>query len=81
LGAQEFGRLERRHPVEVRHLVERAVHGALGRRAVVADDVVHERVVQDPELVDRIDQPSDVMVDVLEEPRPRKPPSPAPAPA
>ena len=68
LAHQELGRLERGHAVEVGHLVERAVQRAFGRRAVVADDVVDDRVVEDAEVVDGIDQPSDVVVGVLEEP-------------
>ena len=68
LGEHELRRLERGHPVEVGHLVERAVHRALGRRAVVTDDVVDDRVVEDPEVIDRVDQPTDVVVGVLEEP-------------
>ena len=67
LARHELRRLERCHPVEVRHLVERAVQGALGRRPVVADDVVDERVAEHPEVLDRIDQPADMVVDVLEE--------------
>ena len=38
-------------------------------RAVVADDVVDDRVVEDAEVVDRVDHPADVVVGVLEEPR------------
>ena len=64
----ELRRLEGGHPVEVGHLVEGAVHGALGRGAVVADDVVDDRVVEDAEVVDGVDQPADVVVGVLEEP-------------
>ena len=43
---QEFRRLERGGAVEVDHLVVGAVERALGRRAVVADDVVDQRVVE-----------------------------------
>ena len=64
----ELAGLQRRHPVEVRHLVEGAVEGPLSGRTVVADDVVDDRVVEDSEVVDGVDQPADVMVDVLEEP-------------
>jgi hypothetical protein len=35
--------------------------------AVVADDVVDNRVVEDSEVIDRIDQPADVMIGVLQE--------------
>ena len=41
---------------------------AFGRGTVVADDVVDDRVLEDPEVVDRVDQPADVVVGVLEEP-------------
>ena len=63
----ELGGLEGGHPVEVGHLVERAVDGALGGGAVVADDVVDDRVVEDPEVLEGVDQPPDVVVGVLEE--------------
>ena len=55
------------HAVEVRHLVEGALERALGRRAVVADDQVDQRVVEDVHVLERIDQPADVMVGVLHE--------------
>ena len=67
LGDQELRGLERGHPVEVGHLVERPVDRPFGRGAVVADDVVDDRVVEDPEILDGVDQPADVMVGVLEE--------------
>ena len=65
----ELGRLERAHAVEVGHLVEGALERALGRRAVVADDHVDERVVVDAEVLDRVDHPSRVVVGVLHEGR------------
>ena len=68
LADHELGGLEGGHPVEVGHLVERAVDGALGRGAVVADDVVHQRVLQDAEVLQGVDQPADVVVGVLQEP-------------
>ena len=46
LGHQELGGLNFGHAVEVGHLVERAVQRAFGRRAVVADDEVDQRVVK-----------------------------------
>ena len=67
LADHELGRLELGHAVEVGHLVEGAVHGALGRRAVVADDVVDDRVVEDLEGLQGVDDPADVVVGVLEE--------------
>ncbi len=66
-GHEEFRRLEGGHAVEVDHLVERAVQRALGRRAVVADDVVDERVVEDVELLQPVEQAADVVVGVLQE--------------
>ena len=42
---------------------------ALGRGAVVADDVVDERVVEDAQLLQRVEQPADVVVGVLQEAR------------
>ena len=67
LGHHELGRLERGHAVEVGHLVERALQRALGRGAVVADDEVDQRVVEHLQVLERIDQPADVMVGVLHE--------------
>ena len=63
----ELGRLERRGAVEDEGLVEAAVDRALGARPVVADDVVDERVLEHAEVVERVDEPSDVVVGVLEE--------------
>ena len=63
----ELGRLERRGAVEDERLVEGAVDPALGARPVVADDVVDERVLEHAEVVERVDEPSDVVVGVLEE--------------
>ena len=37
-------------------------------RAVVADDVVDQRVVEDAEVLEGVDQPADVVVGVLQEP-------------
>ena len=44
-----------------------SVDRALGGGAVVPDDVVDERVLEDAEVVERVDQPPDVVVGVLEE--------------
>ena len=63
----ELGRLERRGAVEEEGLVEAAVDPALGARPVVADDVVDERVLEHAKVVERVDEPSDVVVGVLEE--------------
>ena len=64
----ELGGLEVAGAVEVNDLVERAVDCALGARAVVADDVVDERVVEDVQVLEGVDQPADVVVGVLQEP-------------
>jgi hypothetical protein len=63
----EFGCLERGSAVEDEHLVEGPVDRALGGGAVVPDDVVDERVLEDAEILQRVDQPPDVVVGVLEE--------------
>ena len=44
------------HSVEIGHLIEEAVHAALGACAVVADYVEDERVVQLPDIVNGLDQ-------------------------
>ena len=64
---QELRRLEGCQAVEVGHLVVRAVERALGRGAVVADDVVDQRVVEDAELLQPVEQAADVVVGVLQE--------------
>jgi hypothetical protein len=46
--------------------VERAGQGALGRGAVVADDVVDEGVVQDVQLLQGVDEAADVVVGELQ---------------
>ena len=58
-------RFERLQAVEVAHLVVAAVEAALGRGPVVADDVVHERVVEDIELLQSVQNPAHVVVGVL----------------
>ena len=55
--------------VEVAHLVVAAVERALGGGAVVADDVVDERVVGDAQPGQRVEQPADVVIGVLHEAR------------
>ena len=63
----ELGRLQRAGAVQRDQLVEAAVHAALGAGPVVADDVVDERVAEHAEVLERVDQPADVMVGVLHE--------------
>ena len=69
LGREELGGLESTHPVEDCHLVEAAVRRALSRRAVVADDQVDQRVVEDFQILERVDEPAEMVVDVFEESR------------
>ena len=69
LRGHELGGLEERRAVERERLVERAVDAAFCRRAVVADDVVDEGVLENAETVDRVDEPPDVMVGMREERR------------
>ena len=54
-------------PLKREHLVERAVDRPLGRGAVVADDVVDQRVVEDLQVLQGLNQAPDVMVGVLQE--------------
>ena len=68
-GGHEVDRLEAGGAVEDDQLVEAAVRGSLGRGAVVADDHVDERVVEQLELVERVDHAADVVVGVLHEAR------------
>ena len=67
LAQQEFRRLDARHAVQRRHLIEAAVERAFGRRTVVADDEVDERVVEDLEIFERVDQPADMVVGLFQE--------------
>ncbi len=53
--------------VERHHLVVRAFRAAFGARAVVADDVEEERVVQLADLFELRDEPADLVVGVLGE--------------
>jgi hypothetical protein len=64
----ELGRLERRNAVEDEHLVEGPVDRAFGRCSVVSDDVVDERVLEDAEILECVEQPPHVVVGVLQEP-------------
>jgi hypothetical protein len=66
---QELRGLDRRHAVEVEHLVERPVERALRRGAVVADDVVDQGVVEHTQLLHAVQQAADVVVGVFQEAR------------
>ena len=58
----------RRGAVERDHLVEAALGRALGAGPVVADDVVDQRIVQDLQVLQRVDQAANVIIGVLQEP-------------
>ena len=66
---EEFRRFEGRQAVEIGHFVVGAVQCAFSRCAIVTDDVVDERVVENVELLHAIEQASDVMVGVFQEAR------------
>ena len=61
----ELRRLDRRRPVERDHPVKRAIRPALARPTVIARDVDDQRVVEDPETLERVDHPPDLIVGVL----------------
>jgi hypothetical protein len=61
LGGAQVGRLDQQ-------LGDRAGEGPLGGSAVVADDVVDQRVVQDAQVGEGVDEPADMVVGVLQEP-------------
>ena len=66
---QKLRRFDCRHSVEVQHLVERAVQRAFGGSSVVADDVVHEGVVECADGLQAVDQTPDMVIGVLQEAR------------
>ena len=62
------GRLERRLDTGQRgDVVDRPVNGPFGARAVVAEDVDEEGVLQLAERRERLDEPADFVVGVLQE--------------
>ena len=67
MGGHELRSLERRRAIEDEGLVEGPVHRPFGAGSVVADDVVDQRVLEDPEVVEGVHEPPDVVVCVLEE--------------
>ena len=67
LAYQKLGRFDGSQTVEIGHLVEAAVDGSFGRGAVVPNDVVDERIVGDAQIVERIEQPADMLVGVFHE--------------
>ncbi len=65
---QELRRLDAGNTIEHEHFVKRPVRRALRRGAVVADDDIDQRVVENIEILQRVDEPADVMVGMFEEP-------------
>ena len=55
-------------PLSVHISLKQPFGGAFGRRAVIAEDVVDQRVVERPEILDRVDEATDFVVGLLEEP-------------
>src|SRR6476620_11308857 len=53
------------YTVEVGHLAEKSGHTPFGARAVVADDVEDQRVVELTCRLDRVDEPADLRVCVF----------------
>ena len=64
-----LGRLEGLQLVEVAHLVEGPVDPTLGRGAVVTDNVVNERVVEDVQLLQQGHDPANMVIGVFQEAR------------
>ena len=54
-------------PLSTATSLKQPLQRAFGRRAVVAEDVVDQRVVEDLQLFERIDQTADVVIGVFEE--------------
>jgi hypothetical protein len=67
-GRHELGGLESSGTVERDHPVERPVGARLGRCAVVAVDEDDQGVVEDSQLLDRVDHPAYLEVAVVHEP-------------
>ncbi len=65
---QEFGSLQSGGAVEVDHFVVGAVQGALRGRAVIPDDVINQRVVENAEPLNGIHQTAEMVIGVLHEP-------------
>ena len=56
-----------RHRVEVGHFVEETAHAAFSTRAVVAENVEDQRVIELAHVCDGVDEPADLGVRVLGE--------------
>ncbi len=62
---EKLGGLDIGHSVEGGDLVEAAVRRPLGGGPVVADDVDDQRVVEDPDFFEGVDEPAHFVVGVL----------------
>jgi len=69
MGDQELWRLQVCETREANHLVECALERSFSRGAIVADDHVDQGVVQNLEIFQRVDQPPNLMIRVLQKPR------------
>jgi hypothetical protein len=69
LAQEERWSFDVRHAVQRGQLVEAAVDCALGRRTVIADDQIDQRVIEDIQIFEHVHQATDVMIGLLEEPR------------
>ena len=69
LGRQELRGLDARHAIEGGQFVEAAVEGPLGRGAIVAENVVDQRVADKVEVRDRVDEPANLVIRLLQEAR------------
>ncbi len=66
VGVQELGRFQVVEAGNRHHLVVGALERSLGRGAVVPDDHVDQRVLQNSKVLERVNQPPDLVVRVLE---------------
>ena len=62
---QVLGRLHRLQAIEVAHLVKAAVDRSLSRGAVIPDDVEDERVIEDVELLEAVQDFADMVIGVF----------------
>ena len=64
---QKLGSFQSGKTIKIGHLVVGAVESSLGGRAVVANDVINERVVEYLEFLQSVNKASDVVVGVFHE--------------
>ena len=64
---EKFSGLQLREAGQRRHLIEAALKRAFRGGAVVADDQVDQGVVENAEVLERVDQEPDMMIGVFEE--------------